>query len=142
MCHRIQHGYINQADYVEFLKLIRRTVGSRRIALFYDGLSTHKCARAMNLVASYRWIRLLNEAWRSQDNPIESYIGYVKRRFYKLKLQAGANPVVVDGINTTPMVMRDLINQALEKYRDFDMTRVIDGCMMEIKKRLMELNNQ
>ena len=78
---------------------------------------------------SYKWVKLLNEAWRSPDNPIETYIGYIKRNYYKLKLQQGCNPNFVDGKNLNDMNMRKLIEKSIEHYRDLDMSRVNDSCM-------------
>ena len=71
----------------------------------------------------------MNEAWRSDDSAVESYIGYIKRHFYKQKLQVGANPLIVDGKNLNPINMREMIEKSLNEYRDFSMKRMIDKCL-------------
>ena len=56
----------------------------------------------------------MNVAWESDDNPIEYYIGYFKRRYYKEKLRVFCNPHLHEGKNLNNAKMRDLVERILE----------------------------
>ena len=140
VCYNIQQGYLDEDDYLEFLKLIRQTIGNKRIGLLYDGLALHKGKKPYKMMSNNRWVHVLNEAWTSDNNPIETYIGLVKRYFYKRRLQFGANPNIINGSNVNDVKMKQLIEQALNEYRYFDMTKIIDSCLLKIKKRLSLFN--
>ena len=47
VCHSAQYGYLDSDDYCAFLKKIKRTVGDRRIALFFDGLNIQELNKIM-----------------------------------------------------------------------------------------------
>ena len=142
VCYSVQKGYLKVPDYIQFLKKIKKTVGDQRIALFYDGLNIHLHKRAQTFVANNRWIRLQNEAWRSQDNPIEQYIGLIKRHYYKNKIRVGCNPAINEaGKNENEIHLEQMIHQAFAEYRDYDTSRTIDSCMNNIKKRLAHLKS-
>ena len=81
------------------------------------------------MIRSYNWVGVLNEAWQSPLNPIEYYIGYIKRHYYKNKVKLGANPNYNDkGKNLNEIFIKRLIDQTLRDYSDFDCTKIIKRC--------------
>ena len=120
-------GYLNIDEYCKFLKQIKKTVGDEKIALFFDGLNIHKSAKANNLIAKYRWVKILNEAWQSNNNPIENYIGFIKRHYYKQKLRIGCNQNIVNGKNLNEIMKTD------PSYRNGEYTKVFERkCNVEM----------
>ena len=61
------------------------------------------------MLSNFGYVKILNEAWQSPSNPIENYIGYIKRYYYKLKLQTFSKPNVVNGKNLNDVKMEDQI---------------------------------
>ena len=57
----------------------------------------------------------MNVAWCSDHNPIEYFIGYFKRIYYKEKLRAFSNPCLDGGKNLNDARMEDLVESALSK---------------------------
>ena len=93
----------------------------------------------MTLLAKYRWIKLLNEAWMSPLNPIEYYIGLIKRHYYKQKTKIGCNPAFNEqGKNTNEIFLNELIVNAFDDYRDFDCYRIVNKCKLLMHERLLK----
>lgn len=61
------------------------------------------------MLNNFKILKVLNEAWQSNTNPIETYIGLIKREFYKRKVQIGCNPNIQDGKNLNKIQMKELI---------------------------------
>ena len=135
VCYSTQHGYLDLDAYLAFLKKIKGVVGDKMIALFYDGLFIHRNPRATSLLARYRWIRCMNEAWQSEHNLIEYFIDYFKKLYFKKKLQAFCNPNFVDAKNLNDVRMLQLVQDSLVDLQDMDMSRVIKRCLTKIDAR-------
>ena len=134
LCYEVQHGYLKVEDYIRFLKKVKQAVYGERIALFYDGLNIHLDQRVMTFLNNNKWIKLQNEAWCSRYNPIEQYIGLIKRHYYKQKIRIGCNPVVdEEGKNRNELHMKKMIHEAFEHYRDYSTRGTVDGCMYKLK---------
>ena len=101
--------------------------------MFHDGLSVHKQIRALRILRRFKWVRLLNEGWCSYLNPIEYFIGMVKRHYYKQKIAIGANPLMQeDGSNLNEIHLEQLIHQAFAHYTDYNLNKVVDKCTYEL----------
>jgi len=84
--YQLLDGYVDTEYYCKFLKNLRDKLGgTEKISLFYDGLSVHKTRAARLRLRKYNWLRLLNVAYASSDNPIENVFAEVKRK-YRLEL--------------------------------------------------------
>ena len=57
----------------------------------------------------------MNVAWCSEDNPIETFIGYFKRIYYKEKLRVFCNPNLNGRKNLNDARMEDLVESALSR---------------------------
>ena len=95
--------------------------------MLYDGCSVHKTPTAVKTIKKYEWEPILNVAYSPDFNPIENYFGLIKKRFYKLKVNTTANPRLDEnGVPTNDFIMEDMIERALEPYRDMNLKKIIE----------------
>jgi hypothetical protein len=72
-------------------------------------------------------------------NPIETAFGYIKRHYYTQRLRIGAQPEFSDtGKNLNPIIIDQLIEDSINRYKDMCFIKVITSCMRKWLEKLNE----
>jgi len=86
---------LNVETYIKYIRELNqkmKSINCNRVALFYDGLSTHKAKDALRLIADeLGWICLLNVAFQPRLNPVERLFGLIKKEWKKQLLNLLVN---------------------------------------------------
>ena len=77
---------IKQEDFINFLKILRKRNGERKLVLFMDNLSVHKCKNVRLEMEKLRIQPVYNAIYSPQFNPIEMAFSKVKAAYKKEKL--------------------------------------------------------
>lgn len=81
-------GYLNKSKYLKFLNNLKKLYPNEKINLFHDGLSVHKTKLVTDHIdKNLKWMRILNVAYTSDDNPIETVSGRLKQIYRKKLLE-------------------------------------------------------
>lgn len=83
----VKEGSINQFDFAEFLKHIRRRHPESKIGLFLDNLSVHKASLVAKVAEEVQVQLIFNVPYSPQFNGIEMYWSLVKRVYKNSALQ-------------------------------------------------------
>ena len=127
--------------YITFLINLRAKIGiGKRIGLFYDGLNAHKNAEVINMILEWGWVPILNEAYRCEQNPIESFFSRVKTYYYARRNNIQANPIfdqrnfLLNGIQNKKMAC-----EAFLKFQTYDCRATIERSVRAMEERYGEV---
>jgi len=85
------------------------------ISLFYDGLAVHKTKEATAYIDNIlKWKRILNVGYQSEDNPIEIFFSFVKRK-YRAKFLKRSSELYVSGEDSLDISM--LVEESFEESK-------------------------
>ena len=78
---------LDQWDFVKFLKKIRKSYGSQKIALYLDNASFHRAHSVRNYAMDNDIELIFSPIYSPEYQPSESLIGYLKQYVKKKRLQ-------------------------------------------------------
>jgi hypothetical protein len=98
------YGRSKETDkFIVWLSLLKKLLPKRKVALFMDNLSVHRCARSLTEMSRLGFVAIFNTAYSPQHNPIEMIFSKVKHHFKALKTNAIVNKV---SLNTEELIKK------------------------------------
>ena len=93
--------------FIEFLQLLKKRLPKRRVALFMDNLSVHRCGRSLDEMSRLGFVAIFNTAYSPEHNPIEMIFSKVKHYFKAIKTNAIVNR---QNEETKALIKRSFVN--------------------------------
>lgn len=78
---------INRDSFIDFLRILRRRNGKRRLALFMDNLTVHKAKPVVEVMEKLNIEPIWNAVYSPQFNPIEMSFSKLKLLYKKDRLE-------------------------------------------------------
>ena len=55
ICHQSKNGYVDRHDLLDFMRTLKKKMRHRKIAVFLDNLSVHRCREIREKAEEYGW---------------------------------------------------------------------------------------
>ena len=111
---------INRNSFIDFLRILRRRNGKRRLALFMDNLTVHKAKQVVEVMEKLNIEPIWNAVYSLQFNPIEM-------SFYKLKLLYKKDRLE-RLTKKKPLPMDSMIRRAFSKVTKENISNYVEHC--------------
>ena len=116
---------LDQFDFIDFLKKIRKIYGTQQIAIYIDNAPFHKADRVKTYASNNQIELLFAPVYSPEFQPSESLIGFLKQHVKKKRLQN-----IFNGIEES---YEKLLNEAKKKVTK-------ELCIKIIKHHLKEFD--
>ena len=115
-------------DYLEFLHKIKLETDKdyiEKVAVFYDGLAVHTSRAATSLIRDWKWIGILNVAYRYQYNPVQYAFAMIKGAYFNSNLTSKLNPIFDPEGRIDKLKIIGNVENAYYKYKKYNFTSFI-----------------
>ena len=111
---------INRDSFVDFLRILRRRNGQRRLALFMDNLAVHKAKPVVEAMEKLNIEPIWNAVYSPQFNPIEMSFSKLKLLYKKDRLERLTKK--------KPLPMDSMIRRAFSKVTKENISNYVEHC--------------
>lgn len=119
---------INQEDFKEFVKDLKRKNRRDKLALYMDNLAVHKAASVKELYTSLDVMPLFNIPYSPDTNPIEACFSVMKSHFKRKRLEYL--------VNGRPFYFPPHMTESIEKI----VPQTVQKCVAHSMKKLRDVN--